>query len=159
MGTDCGPLLANLYLFSLEFKWIRGLWDDRWTREVRLSRLKIALGCAHCFRYIDDLLAFNNRNVLADHWREIYPFLELEKQNDDSLSTDFLDLTLSVRNGRVQKSPYDKRDAFGFEVVSFPNLESNIHLNNSHGVLIGQLLRFTDSCDRWGISRENLRPS
>lgn len=150
MGTDCGPLLANLYLFSLEFKWIRGLWDDRGTREVRLSRRKIALGCAHCFRYIDDLLAFNNRNVLADHWREIYPFLELEKQNDDSLSTDFLDLTLSVGNGRVQKSPYDKRDAFGFEVVSFPNLESNIHLKNSHGVLIGQLLRFTDSCDRWG---------
>ena len=149
MGTDCGPTLANLYLFALEFKWIRDLWEGAGTREEVQKRRKIALGCAHCFRYIDDLLTFNNRNVVADHWREIYPFLELEKQNDTSLSTDFLDLTLSVVKGRVSKSPFNKRDAFGFEVVSFPNLESNIHFKNSHGVFIGQLLRFARNCDQW----------
>ena len=45
MGTDCAPLLANLYFFSFEYK---GLLKNK------------AKFFSNTFRYIDDLLTINN---------------------------------------------------------------------------------------------------
>ena len=42
MGTDCAPLLANLFLFYYEYRYMRGL-------NLMLAN-----------RYIDDLLTLNN---------------------------------------------------------------------------------------------------
>ena len=140
MGTDCGPLLANLYLFGCEYSWLLKKWGTKADRHL-------VTAFAHCFRYIDDLITFNNRNVLSNHWKDIYPFLTLKKENEDSKSCTFLDLRFVVKEGQVHKYPYDKRDAFGFDIVSFPNLLSNIHFVNSHGVFTSQLIRFARLCD------------
>ena len=55
MGTDCAPQLANLYLFHHEYMYMRAL-------------MKTTLGMAKRFcntvRYIDDLLALNNKKRL-----------------------------------------------------------------------------------------------
>lgn len=150
MGTDCGPLLANLYLFTCEFQYLRKLWiSDEKSREKIKEDRKIALLFTHSFRYIDDLIMFNGGEIMKNVCKIIYPHLDLEKMNPHNHLADFLDLKLSVKNGYLTKKPYDKRDAFPFKVVCFSDLRSNIHFSNSHGVLVSQLIRFSRNCDLW----------
>ena len=47
MGTDCAPLVADLFLFSLEFSFMKDL--------IR-TNLSLAGKFNRVFRYIDDLL-------------------------------------------------------------------------------------------------------
>ena len=51
MGTDCAPMLANLFLFSYEYAY---------TKEMLKTDYGTALAMRHTVRYIDDLLTFNN---------------------------------------------------------------------------------------------------
>ena len=51
MGTDCAPLIADLFLFSLKFDFMRDL--------LRKDLLAARRFC-RTFRYIDDLLTLNN---------------------------------------------------------------------------------------------------
>ena len=51
MGTDCVPLLGNLFLFYYEYKYMRHL--------IR-SNLRLANKFSSTVRYIDDLLTLNN---------------------------------------------------------------------------------------------------
>ena len=160
MGTDCGPLLANLYLMALESKFINTLCskDDlakpskkkkEKTKEKYGNDRRQARKFAYCFRYIDDLYCLNNDNEMQKVRKQVYPLLELEKQNSSDRSVEFLDVEYSIKGGRVICRPYDKRDAFGFDIVNFSTLSSNVHFRNSHGVLISQLLRFSRNCDLW----------
>ena len=60
MGTDCAPLLANLYLFKLEYKFMKNLLKTNMSKARPFS---------NTFRYIDDLLTLNNPsfgNVIGD---------------------------------------------------------------------------------------------
>ena len=41
---------------------------------------------------------------------------------------------------------YDRRDAFSFAIVNFPNLSGNIPKKTSYGVFISQLLRYSTAC-------------
>ena len=58
----------------------------------------------------------------------------------------FLDMDLHISGGMVHVGLYDKRDSFGFRVVSFPTLPSNVDKKQAHAGLIGQLLRFGRVC-------------
>ena len=49
---------------------------------------------------------------------------------------------LSFSNGFVSSKIYDKRDGFGFGVVSFPFLDGGVPRSTSYGVYISQLIRF-----------------
>ena len=73
-------------------------------------------------RYLDDILTINNvdfDNVVS----QIYPYeLQLNKVNTSDSEAAFLDLHLSISNDIVSTKIYDKRDAFGFEIVNFPFL-------------------------------------
>ena len=53
MGTDCAPLLANLFLFFYEYKYVKDKLKDN-HKQARLVK--------HTVRYIDDLLMLNNPN-------------------------------------------------------------------------------------------------
>ena len=50
MGTDCAPLLANLFLFFYEYKYVKDKLKES-HRDAVLFR--------HTMRYIDDLLTIN----------------------------------------------------------------------------------------------------
>ena len=41
---------------------------------------------------------------------------------------------------------FDKRDTFGFHIVNFPDLSGNIPSNQSYGVFVSQLIRYTRCC-------------
>ena len=80
MGTDCAPFLANLFLFSYEFRFMNNQLKARNYEKLRKF--------TRCCRYIDDLLVINNMDKYKNL---IYP-AEL------TLSSDYLDLRLEIVN-------------------------------------------------------------
>jgi len=54
MGTNCAPLLADLFLHSYEAEFVQGL--------LRKGEKKLAQFFNDTFRYIDNVLSLNNKN-------------------------------------------------------------------------------------------------
>ena len=138
MGTDCAPFLANLFLFAYEYKWLKQRMENK--------EFDILKKFKFCFRYIDDLLCMNNDQLMDDVMSDIYP-KELSLTSDDAvLQTHYLDLDLEIRNGTLHSKLFDKRDAFGFSTVNFPDLSGNIPAKHSYGVFVSQLIRYARCC-------------
>ena len=74
MGTDCASFLANLFLFSYEFRYLNTL--------LQQKKFTILNKFRRCVRYIDDLLLINNDDYLKKHKHDIYPS-ELNLTSDD----------------------------------------------------------------------------
>ena len=140
MGTDCAPLLANLYLFRLEYKFMKKL------LKTNMSKARLF---SNTFRYIDDLLTLNNPsfgNVIGD----IYPpELVLKETTEKSGLVSYLDVGISVRNGQYNTTVYDKRDSFNFKIVNFPFMSSNIPSGPAYGIYISQLVRIGRICSTY----------
>ena len=134
MGTDPAPFMANLYMFYYEFKWITELMDSDY------GVAKCLYG--HTRRFIDDLVTLNNKGHLGANWENIYPSgLILNKENKLDNAASFLDLDITVENNQYRTKTYDKRDAFDFDIVSYPDIMGNIPDRPAYGVCIGQILR------------------
>ena len=89
MGTDCAPFLANLFLYSLEYKFLEKLTR----KDIFLARK-----FTQCFRYIDDLIAFNNNTLITRLKHEIYPpELILHKENKDNTHCTYLDIKMTIK--------------------------------------------------------------
>ena len=65
MGTNCAPLLVDLFLYENE----RREFLDNMTRS---GHRRFARSFNLCYRYSDDLIVFNN-NKFLDYLKEIYP--------------------------------------------------------------------------------------
>ena len=143
MGTDCAPLLADLFLFSYEFKFLQKLMKDK-------TKFHIAKLFNKTDRYIDDLLSLDNPKF-EEFVNEIYPpELELKKTNETNLNAPYLDLSINIeQDNSLYCKLYDKRDDFNFEIVNFPHLDSNIPLNPAYGVYVSQLIRYCRACSRY----------
>mgnify|MGYP001153009979 FL=1 len=139
MGTDCAPFLANLFLYSYEFKWIE--------KQRKLKKFQILKMFKCCSRYIDDLCLVNNDNLMKTCMSDIYPKeLILVPDKSDGLASPFLDLNLQVKDGNICASIFDKRDTFDFPIVNFPTLTGNIPEDGSYGVFTGELVRYARAC-------------
>ena len=112
MGTNCAPLIANLFLFCYERDFMMSLSDDKQADVIYASNTTSS--------YLDDLL--NIKNVYFDNMvSQIYPSeLQLNKANTSDTEAAFLDLHLSISNDIVSSMIYDKRDDFDFEIANFP---------------------------------------
>ena len=139
MGTDCAPFLADLFLYSYEYKWI-----DKQRKNNNQGILRYFKSCC---RYIDDILLINNDDRMMKIMSEIYPKeLVLVPDDTDGKSCPFLDLQVVIKNSVLFTSIYDKRDAFDFPIVNFPTLSGNIPLKSSYGVFVGELVRYARAC-------------
>ena len=129
MGTNCAPLLADLFLYSYEAEFIQGL--------LKKNDKKLAQSFNFTFRYIDDVLSLNN-SKFGDYVDRIYPNeLEIKDTTDTARSASYLDLHLEIDNeGRLRTKLYDKRDDFDFPIVNFPFMCSNIPAAPAYGVYI-----------------------
>ena len=134
MGTNCAPLVANLFLFYYERDFIMSLTDD--TQSDVIDAFNTISS------YLDDNLNINN--VYFDNMvSQIYPSeLQLIKANTSDTKATFLDLHLSISNDIVSTKKYDKRDDFDFEIVNSPFLDGDIPRSTSYGVYISQLILF-----------------
>ena len=71
VGTNCAPLLADLFLYSYESDFLDNM--------IRSGHRKFARSFNLCFRYIDDLIVFNNKKFW-EYVKDIYPSqLNIEK--------------------------------------------------------------------------------
>jgi hypothetical protein len=140
MGTNSGPGLANIYLYSYESRFI-----DKLSNEEHKD---IAAKFHASFRLIDDTLSVDN-----EFWKQyaekcyedggIYP--RCLKYNPTRLAatvTNFLGIHIQLtKNGYFHTSVYDKRKDFGFKIQNYPDMKSLIPESQPYGTFTGSLHR------------------
>ena len=133
MGTNCAPLVADLFLFCYERDFMLSLSEENQSGVIEAFN--------STSRYLDDLLNIDN-NFFDSMVNRIYSSeLQLNKANVSSAEASFLDLHLSISDGFVKTKIYDKRDDFDFDIVNFPFLDGDVPRSASYGVYISQLIR------------------
>ena len=134
MGTNCAPLVADLFLICYEREFIMSLSDANQADGIDAFN--------STSRYLDDIVNINNiyfDNIVS----QIYPpELKLNKTNTSDTEAAFLDLHLSISDDIISTKIYNKRDDFDFEIVNFPFLDGDVPRSTSNGVYISQLIRF-----------------
>ena len=58
----------------------------------------------------------------------------------------YLHLLFTRDENNITTKLYDKRDAFGFHIVNFPFMSSNIPSAPAYGVYASQLIRYDRCC-------------
>ena len=140
MGTNCAPLVADLFLFCYERDFMLNLSPD--------TQANVIEAFNSTSRYLDDIFNIDNP-FFVTMVNSIYPKeLQLVKTNHSDTVASFLDLDLSIENGIIISKIYDKRDDFNFDIVNFPNLEGDVPRATSYGVYVSQLIRFARSCSK-----------
>ena len=134
MGTNCAPLVADLFLFCYERDFMLSLSEDNQSGVIEAFN--------STSRYLDDLLNIDN-NFFDSMVNRIYPSeLQLNKANVSDTEASSLDLHLSISDGFVKTKIYDKRDDFDFDILNFPFPDGDVPRSTSYGVYISQLIRF-----------------
>ena len=134
MGTNCAPLVADLFLLCYERDFMLSLSED--------NQSDVIEAFDSTSRYLADLLNMDS-NFFDSMVNRIYPSeLQLNKANVSDTEASFLDLHSSISDGFVKTKIYDKRDDFDFDIVNFPFLDGDVPRSTSHGVYISQLIRF-----------------
>ena len=125
MGTNCAPLLADIFLYSYEAEFIQSLLST--VRKQLASRFNFT------YRYIDDVLSINNPEF-ENYLDQMYQFeFAIKDTTESNTSASYLDLFLSIgRDGQLHTSIYDKRDDFNFHITNFPFQSSNIFQPHPH---------------------------
>ena len=96
--------------------------------------------------YIDDIFTIDNPEF-EKNIHDIYPAeLQLNKANTSDEETSFLDLNITVIGSDINTSVNDKRDDFGFPIVSCPWLSDDVPRLPSYDIYISQLVRFARCC-------------
>ena len=99
MGTNCAPLVADLFLFCYERDFRLSLSED--------NEFEVIETLNSTSRYLDDLLNIDN-NFFDSMFNRIYPSeLQLNKANVSEAEVSFLDLHLSI-SIFVKTKIYDK---------------------------------------------------
>jgi hypothetical protein len=84
MGTDCAPLLADLFLYSYNAEFVMGL------------KKKLAMSFNHTYRYIDNVIRIND-HYFHDYVRSIYPDeLEIKNTTESAKFGSYLDILLNI---------------------------------------------------------------
>ena len=119
MGTNCAPLLADLFLYSYESEFLQKLVKDKKIHEARVFNF--------IYRYIDDVLSINNSRF-AEFLPLIYPpELEVKETTDTASSASSLDLYLEFDDsGQISTKIYDKRASSNY----YNFLKRHLHLRN-----------------------------
>ena len=133
MGTNCAPLVADLFLFCYERDFMLSLSKDNQSDVIEAFN--------STSRYLDDPLNIDN-NFFDSMANRIYPSeLQLNKVNVLNIEVSFLDFHLSISDGFVKTKVYDTRDDFDFDIVNFPFLDGDVPRSTFCGVYI-YLIRF-----------------
>ena len=134
MGTNCAPVVADLFLFCYERDFMLSLSEDNQSGVIEAF--------SSTSRYLDDLLNIDNNFFDSMVNRIYHSELQVNKANVSDAEASFLDLHLSISDGFVKTKIYDKRDDFDFDIVNFPFLDGDVPRSASYDVYISQLIRF-----------------
>ena len=118
MGTNCAPLVADLFLFCYERDFMTSISND--------NKADIVEAFNSTSSYLDNLLNIDNP-YFEGMVNQIYPpELKLNNANTSDTEAPFLDLHLFISNGFVSSKIYDKRDDIDFDIVNFPLLDDRV---------------------------------
>ena len=135
MGTNCVPLLADSFLYFYENEFLDKLIKEGKRKLARKSNLS--------YRYIDDLISFNNKRFkefISDIYRKE---LTISETTESTSVASYLDLLFIRDNSNnITTKSYDKRDTFGLNIVNFPFMSSNIPSAPAYGVYASQLIHY-----------------
>jgi hypothetical protein len=134
MGTNCGPVVANLYLYAYESKFIDGLIQNNQTETAKKFHTT--------FRFIDDVLSLDNN---AFRNSRIYPpGLTLNETTEPNMTTAFIGMQIKKDQNKWTLDVAHKH--FPFEVIRYPDMRSEIPTDIPYGVFLGLLYRFSRIC-------------
>ena len=142
MGTNCAPLLADLFLYSYENEFLDKL--------IKEDKRKLARRFSLSYRRIDDLISFNNKRF-NEFISDIYPKeLTIFETTESTSVASYLDLLFTRdENNNITTILYDKRDAFRLHIVNFPFMSSNIQSAPAYGVYASQLSCYARCCSNY----------
>ena len=111
MGTNCVPLLADLFLYSYENEFLDEL--------IKEGKKKLARKFNLSYRYIDDLISFNNKRF-KEFISDIYPKeLTISETTESTSIASYLDLLfIRDKSSNITTKLYDKPCAFSFHIVT-----------------------------------------
>ena len=142
IGADPAPFQADLALHRDEYNFIETL--------CREKKFTTAKSFEHTHKYLDDINPKNNFGNFSKYKDTIYASgLTINKENQGILSTSMLDIDMSIdpKTCQITSKLYDKRNAFGFPIVKYPNTTSNIHSNINYNTFVTQVIRFSKVCN------------
>ena len=119
------------------------------SRKLRLDKLikegkrKLARKFNLSYRYNDDLISFNNKKF-KEFISDIYPkeLTVSETTESTSIASYLNQLFIRDKSNNITTKLYDRRDEFGFHIVNFPFMSSNIPSAPAYGVYASQLIRY-----------------
>ena len=114
-------LLADLFLYSYQNEFLYSM--------IKSGHRRLARSFNLCYRYIDDLIVFNNKTFL-DYLKEIYPSqLTVEKANKSDHLADYLDLTFIIDSGgKLSTRLYDNAMILTSTLSIFHSFPATYHL-------------------------------
>ena len=119
MGTNCAPLLTDLFLYSYENEFLN--------KFIKEGKRKLARKFSLSYRYSDDIISFNNKRF-NEFISDIYPKeLTISETTESTSVVSYLDLLFTKDKNNITTKLYDKRDAFGFHIVNFPLCQTIFH--------------------------------
>ena len=135
MGTNCAPILADLFLYSYENEFLDNF--------IKGGKRKLARKVNLSYHYIDDLISFNNKKF-QEFISDIYPKeLTVSETTESTSVASYLDpLFIQDNSNNITAKLYDKRDTFGFHTVNFNFMSSDIPSVPAYGVYASQLIRY-----------------
>ncbi len=150
MGTNCAVCLANFYLFTYEFDFIKCLLKSN-TCPVVLHRLSLV------HRFVDDLFVpdfpdfvdfmYLNQDSFGSG---IYPKTSCELNcMSKGFSCNFLDLAVRQSPQGLSCDTFDKHsqpEYAGIEMIRMPHVHFNISMTVKLGVIKSQFYRFLRFC-------------
>ena len=149
MGGKSSGWLSDCSLMVDEFRYV----DSKVKSGARIEAERLEF----FRRYRDDCTSLNIRNFMAIS-TEIYPpSLTLTQENDDLERADVIDMEVRIQDGGISSRVYCKTDAFPFDVISLPFLESNLDGKICYKVFYGQVLRFQRLCSNIHDFEERVR--
>ena len=117
---------------------------------IKEGKRKLArkFNLSYCYGY--NLISFNNKRY-KEFISEIYPKeLTISETTKSTSIASYLDLLFTRdRSNNITNKLDDKCDAFGFHIVNFPFMSTNIPSASAYGVYASQLIRYAHCCSNY----------
>ena len=137
MGTNCAPLIADLFLYCYEMDFMSDCHKSK--RHDLIDMFN------DTFRYLVDIFTIDNPEF-EKYIPDIYPAeIQLNKANTSDKETSILDLNIKVIGSDNHTSGYDKRDELLIShgwVVTFQDSHRTVFTFRSWLDLLGVVLAF-----------------
>ena len=132
MGTNCAPLISDLFLFCYK--------RDSTASLIYHKEAEIIQAFNSIFRYLDDLLNIDNPYFKGIVGQIYTSELHLNKANASDTEIQFLDLHYLFQTDLLH--PKFMISAMTLILTNFPCLDEDVLLSTSYGVYIYQIIRF-----------------